>query len=85
MACAIRLIAGGIAGAGVDPLKQTPPPFPPTTPIAVKGRCIGTAREHQLRVVFVALDARVSDMDGSIWPTAEYADRAASQMLKTSG
>ena len=52
------------------------------TPIAVDGKHVGTAINHQLGVQFLALDARVSDMDHSIWPSVDYAERAASQMLK---
>jgi hypothetical protein len=55
----------------------------PATPIAVKGQCVGTAIAHQLGVLFVALDERVSDMDRSIWPSAKYAEDAALQMLKS--
>jgi hypothetical protein len=54
-----------------------------TTPIVVKRQQVGAAIDHQLGVQFLALDARVLDMDRSIWPSPEYAERAASQMLKS--
>lgn len=55
----------------------------PATPIAVRGQFVGTAIDHQLGVLFFALDARVSEMDRSIWPSAKYAEEAASQMLRS--
>ena len=53
------------------------------TPIAVNGQRIGTAIRHQLGVLFLAADDRVLDMDRSIWPSVQYAESAASQMLKS--
>jgi hypothetical protein len=55
----------------------------PATPIAVKGLPVGTVIAHQLGVQFLALDARVSAMDRGIWPSAKYAESAASQLLKS--
>jgi hypothetical protein len=55
----------------------------PAMPIAVKGQHVGTAIDHRLGVQFLALDARVLEMDRSIWPSAEYPERAASQMLRS--
>ena len=55
----------------------------PAIPIAVNGQYVGTAIHHQLGVQFLAVDFRVSDMNLSIWPSAEYAERAASQLFKS--
>lgn len=48
---------------------------PSASPIAVKGQHVGVVIIHQLGVQFLARDARVSEMDRSIWPSAKYAER----------
>ncbi|MDR3531053.1 MAG: hypothetical protein P4L90_10940 [Rhodopila sp.] len=52
-------------------------------PIEVDGVFLGAAVEHELGVRFIAVDARVIDMDQSIWPTVDYAYRSARQLFKS--
>jgi hypothetical protein len=52
-------------------------------PIEVDGIFLGAAVEHELGVRFIAIDARLTEMDQSIWPTFEYACGSARQMLKS--
>jgi hypothetical protein len=53
--------------------------------IEVDGKFLGAAVEHELGVRFIAVDAQVTDMDQSIWPTVEYAYRSARQLYKARG
>jgi hypothetical protein len=52
-------------------------------PIEVDGVFLGRVVEHELGVRFIAVDARVTDMDQSIWPSVDYADRSARQLFKS--
>lgn len=45
------------------------------------GVVLGTVVRHQLGVRFIAANDRLTDMDQSVWPTQEYARRAARQMF----
>lgn len=52
-------------------------------PVEVDGVFVGVAVTHQLGVRFIAVNDRVGDMDQSIWPTLEYARRAARHLLRS--
>lgn len=49
--------------------------------IEMGGVVLGVLVNHQLGVRFVAGNDRLTDMDQSVWPTPEYARRAARQMF----
>jgi hypothetical protein len=51
--------------------------------VVADGILLGTAEIHPLGVRFAAIDARVAEMDQSIWPNADYAVRSARQLLRT--
>ncbi len=55
----------------------------PSRPIEVDGVFLGAAVEHELGVQFIAVDARVSEMNQSIWPNLDYAYRSARQLFKS--
>jgi hypothetical protein len=57
-------------------------PMRRSRPIEVDGVFLGAAVDHELGVRFIAVDVRVSEMDQSIWPTLDYAYRAARQLFK---
>jgi len=59
-----------------------PPNHARARPIEVDGVFLGAALDHELGVRFVAVDVRVTDMDQSIWPNADYALRSARQMFR---
>jgi hypothetical protein len=52
-------------------------------PIAVDGVFVGIAVTHQLGVRFIAVSGRVGDMHQSVWPTLDYARRAARQLFRS--
>ncbi len=56
---------------------------PSTRQIEVDGVVLGAAIEHDLGVRFVAADARVSEMDQSIWPNLSHAVHSARQLYKS--
>jgi hypothetical protein len=60
-------------------------PVPPRRfrPIEVDGIFLGKVEEHELGVRFIAVDDRVNEMDQSIWPNLDYADRSARQLFKS--
>jgi len=72
------------SSAAVAPaaLRCAPPGQGPGQPIKVDGVVLGAALKHELGVRFVAADARVTEMDQSIWPDAGYAHRSARQMFR---
>jgi hypothetical protein len=51
--------------------------------IHVDGIHLGTVVRHQLGVEFVAVNGSVKDMHRSIWPSPEYAERAARQLFNS--
>jgi hypothetical protein len=55
----------------------------PPQPIEVDGVLLGAAIAHALGVRFVAADARVSEMDQSIWPNVAHAFHSARQLFKS--
>ena len=59
-----------------------PPGQGPRQLIEVDGVVLGAAFKHELGVRFVAADARVTEMDQSLWPDAGYAHRSARQMFR---
>jgi hypothetical protein len=58
-------------------------PMRHSRPIELDGVFLGAAVEHELGVRFISVDVRVIEMDQSIWPTLEYAYRAARQLFKS--
>jgi hypothetical protein len=52
-------------------------------PIEVDGRFVGVAVTHRLGVRFIAVNDRVGDMHQSVWPTLDYARRAARQLFRS--
>ena len=62
--------------------KQPPIPMRHSSTVDVDGVFLGVAVEHELGVRFIAIHARVKDMDQSIWPTVQYAQRSAKQLFK---
>jgi hypothetical protein len=52
-------------------------------PIEVDGVFLGAAVEHELGVRFIAVDVRVSEMDQSIWPNRDHAQRSARQLFRS--
>lgn len=51
--------------------------------IEIDGVLLGAVATHQLGVRFIAANDCVNDMDQSVWPTPEYAHRAARQLFRT--
>jgi adenine/guanine phosphoribosyltransferase-like PRPP-binding protein len=51
-------------------------------PIEYDGVFLGAAVAHELGVRFIAGNARVTEMDQSIWPNLEYAARSARQLFR---
>lgn len=64
------------SGSGRVPMRQS-------IPIEVDGVFLGAAVEHELGVRFIAVDVRVTEMDQSIWPSREYAQRSARQLFRS--
>jgi hypothetical protein len=58
--------------------------IPQSQLIEMGGVFLGIAVEHELGVRFIAMDAQVTDMDQSIWPTLKYARRSAQQLFRSS-
>nr|WP_294505912.1 hypothetical protein [uncultured Rhodopila sp.] len=58
-------------------------PMRQSVPIEVDGIFLGAAVEHELGVRFIAVDVRVTEMDQSIWPTRDYAQRSARQLFRS--
>jgi hypothetical protein len=58
-------------------------PMRQSFPIEVDGVFLGAAVEHELGVRFIAVDVRVTEMDQSIWPSREYAQRSARQLFRS--
>jgi hypothetical protein len=58
-------------------------PMRNSRPVEVDGVFLGAAVEHELGVRFIAVDARVREMDQSIWPTLDYACSSARQLFKS--
>ena len=65
------------------PPEERSVPMRHSRPIEVDGVFLGAAVEHELGVRFIAVDARVSQMDQSIWPNLDYAYRSARQLFKS--
>jgi hypothetical protein len=63
--------------------EDRPGPTRSLQPIEVDGVFLGAAVEHELGVRFIAVDARVTEMDRSIWPTLDYAYCSARQLFKS--
>jgi hypothetical protein len=57
-------------------------PMRQSYPIEVDGVFLGAAIEHELGVRFIAVDVRVTEMDQSIWPNRDYAQRSARQLFR---
>jgi hypothetical protein len=51
--------------------------------IEIDGVSLGDIVSHQLGVLFIAADDRASALDQSVWPTPEYARRAARQLFRS--
>jgi hypothetical protein len=69
---------------GVSPApNEKPVPMRHSQPIQVSGVFLGVAVEHELGVRFIAINALVTDMDQSIWPTLNHAYRSARQLFKS--
>jgi hypothetical protein len=51
-------------------------------PIEVDGVFLGATVDHALGVRFIATDARVTEMDQSIWPNVDYAVQSARQLFR---
>jgi hypothetical protein len=64
-------------------LRQPRVPMQHSATIEVDGVFLGVAVEHELGVRFIAIHAQVKDMDQSIWPTIQYAQRSARQLFRT--
>jgi hypothetical protein len=64
------------AQSGRVPMRQS-------FPIEVDGVFLGAAVEHELGVRFIAVDVRVTEMDQSIWPSRDYAQRSARQLFRS--
>jgi hypothetical protein len=47
------------------------------------GVLLGAVVSHRLGVQFIASNDSVTDMDQSVWPTPEYARRAARQLFRS--
>nr|WP_294527792.1 hypothetical protein [uncultured Rhodopila sp.] len=58
-------------------------PMRQSFPIEVDGVFLGAAVEHELGVRFIAVDVRVTEMDQSIWPSRDYAQRSARQLFRS--
>jgi hypothetical protein len=58
-------------------------PMRQSYPIEVDGVFLGAAVEHELGVRFIAVDVRVTEMDQSIWPSRDYAQRSARQLFRS--
>ncbi len=58
-------------------------PMRQSFPIEVDGVFLGAAVEHELGVRFIAVDVRVTEMDQSIWPNRDYAQRSARQLFRS--
>jgi hypothetical protein len=52
-------------------------------PVQVDGVVLGATVTHELGVRFIAVDVRVAEMDQSIWPSLDYAEKSARQLLKS--
>jgi hypothetical protein len=75
-----------LAGSNVVPFTagRSTGATPGARPIEHDGLFLGAAVSHELGVRFIAGDVRVTDMDQSIWPTVEYAERSARQLFRAS-
>jgi hypothetical protein len=51
--------------------------------VELNGVLLGTTVEHELGVRFIAANARVIDMDQSIWPNQDYARLSARQLFRS--
>jgi hypothetical protein len=51
-------------------------------PIEKDGVLLGAAVPHDMGCQFIAIDARVADMDQSIWPSLEYARSSVLQFFR---
>ena len=51
--------------------------------IEMDGTLLGVIVSHQLGVRFIAANDSVTDMDQSVWPTPEYARKAARQLFRS--
>jgi hypothetical protein len=49
--------------------------------IEVDGRFVAAAVRHEAGYRFVAIDPRVEDLDGSVWPTVDHARRLAGSLI----
>lgn len=65
-----------LTGNGQMPLRES-------ETIEMDGVLLGVIVSHQLGVRFIAAGDRARDMDQSVWPTPEYAHRAARQLFRT--
>lgn len=65
-----------LTGNGQMPLRES-------ETIEMDGVLLGVIVSHQLGVRFIAAGDRARDMDQSVWPTPDYARRAARQLFES--